>query len=131
MLGFYVREKGKIGVACVLTSVFDAVAIPENCASLARTVGVSTEHLSRVMPRALGHKLLTPKALLDAAVTMDVFVRLGMGNTSGTIARDLHVSVRTLRRKCLRTSTIFGPDICDYRTLLGSVEIWATLNALA
>lgn len=107
----------------VLTAVFDAVTIPANCSSLARTVGVSSEHLSRVMPRALGDALFTPKALLDIAVTMELFVRLGVGTSWVTIARDVQMSVRTLHRALLRTRKRLASTVRDYRALIDAVEI--------
>ncbi|MEP6834078.1 MAG: hypothetical protein ABJB74_11815 [Gemmatimonas sp.] len=115
----------------VLSVVFHAASFPVDCASLARMVGVSNEHLSRVMPRVLGDVRFTPKLLLDLAVTMELLVRLGVGCNRRAVASELHVSMRTLHRALLRTNCVWGPGIVDFRALLGAAEFVAHRPARA
>ena len=106
----------------VLALIFDSTTIPADCATIARSVDVSSEHLSRVMPRTLGNAWLTPKVLLDFAVTIELFVRLGIGCDWDSVASDLWVSTRTLNRALSRTNVMLGTDVRDFRALIKSIE---------
>jgi len=106
----------------VLSHIFDSTAIPVDCATIARSFDVSSEHLSRVMLRTLGNACFTPKVLLDFAITSDLFVRLGIGCDWDIVGRDLRVSPRTLHRALYRTKAILGADMLDFRTLIKSIE---------
>jgi len=106
----------------VLSVIFDSTTIPVDCATIARSVHVSCEHLSRVMPQAFGNAWFTPKVLMDFAVTMELFVRLGIGCDWDSVGRDLRVSARTLHRALYRTNDACGPNIIDFRALHRAVE---------
>jgi len=60
--------------------------------------------------------------MLDVAVTMELFVRLGVGQSWLEIAREFHVTRRTLRRTLRRVDVALGGGIRDFRELRGAVE---------
>ena len=60
--------------------------------------------------------------MLDVAITMELFSRMGVGQSWLEVARDFHVTRRTLRRTMQRVAVALGGDIRDFRGLLAGVK---------
>lgn len=104
-----------------VSAAFEADRVPTDCAELARRCGCTREHLTRRLGEEFGGTTFTPKHLIDLALVTELFVRLGMGESWYDVARELRVSVRTLRRALLRVQVAFGMEILDFRVLLFAV----------
>ena len=109
-----------LAVGAVRT-IFESKVVPCDTGALARIVGCSREHLARELERSL-RGAFTAKVILDMAITMELFSRMGVGQSWLEVARDFHVTRRTLRRTMQRVAVALGCDIRDFRSLLVAVQ---------